>query len=122
MNTISVLRVTALTAAASLSGVVSAHHEAFKASQVIGETLHNPRGEAIGEVEDLVVQNDEVLSAVVAVGGALGVGDKRVAIPAHELQYSHDDEAWHVEMTKDQLEALPAYDYAGVLRETKRAD
>jgi len=50
--------------------------------RVIGETLHNPGGEAIGEVMDLVIEHDEVLSAIISVGGTLGVGDKLVAVPA----------------------------------------
>lgn len=102
-----------------LSGTALAHHEAFKASDVIGKTLHNPRGEAIGEVEDLVIENDEVLSAVVSVGGALGVGDKMVAVPARELMFSHEDGTWHIEMTKAQLEALPKFDMPVIKADAK---
>ena len=103
-------KIALLACGALLSGAAFAHHEAFKASDVIGKTLHNPKGEAIGEVEDLVIENDEVLSAIVSVGGTLGVGDKLVAVPARELQFSHDDSTWHIGMSKAQLEALPQFD------------
>ena len=109
------LTVVVLAGGALFCGAAFAHHEAFKASQVIGETLHNPRGEAIGEITDLVIENDEVLSAVISVGGALGVGDKVVAVPARELTFAHDDGTWHIGMTKAQLEALPRFDASNVL-------
>jgi sporulation protein YlmC with PRC-barrel domain len=103
---------------ALFSGAAFAHHEAFKASDVIGKTLHDPRGAAIGKVEDLVIENDAVLHAVVSVGGALGVGDKIVAIPARELLFSHEDSTWHIQMTQAQLEALPRFDDAHLAMKT----
>jgi hypothetical protein len=109
------LNILLVSGAALMSGVALAHHEAFKASQVLGETLHNARGEAIGEVQDFVIENDEVLSAVISVGGTLGVGDRLVAVPARELQYSHEKSEWHIEMTKAQVEALPRFEPEGIL-------
>ena len=103
------------------SGAAFAHHEAFKASEVIGKTLHDPRGEAIGEVEDLVIENDAVLTAIVSVGGTLGVGEKLVAVPARALQYVHDKDTWEIQMTKAQLEELPKFDEASVLKKTEVA-
>jgi len=104
------------------TSVAFAHHEAFKASEVIGKTLHDPRGEAIGEVEDLVIENDNVLSAVVSVGGTLGVGDKLVAVPARQLMYVHENDTWEIQMTKAQLEALPKFDEAVMKREVADSD
>ena len=101
---------------ALFSGAALAHHEAFKASDVIGQTLHDPRGAAIGEVKDLVIENDEVLNAIVSVGGTLGVGNKVVAVPARELQFSHDDSTWHIGKTQVQLEALPKFDETSLLK------
>ena len=106
---------------ALFSGAAFAHHEAFKASDVIGKTLHDPRGEAIGEVEDLVIENDDVLNAIVSVAGTVGVGDKVVAVPARELQFSHDDGTWHIGMTQAQLEALPKFDDANLLKKAAAA-
>ena len=95
---------------ALFSGAALAHHDPFKASDVIGKTLHNPGGEAIGEVKDFIIENDEVLQALVSVGGTLGVGAKLVSVPARELQFSHDDSTWHIGLSKAQLEALPKFD------------
>jgi PRC-barrel domain len=112
-----------MAAGALFSGAAFAHHEAFKASDVIGETLHDPRGEAIGEVADLIVENDAVLSAVISVGGTLGVGDKVVAVPARELQYSHENDTWFIQMTQSQLEELPKFDESSLLkREAANSD
>ena len=110
-----------ITGGALSSATAFAHHEAFKASDAIGETLHDPRGEAIGEIQDLVIENDEVLSAMVAVGRTLGVGGKIVAVPARELQYVHENDTWQIQMTKAQLEELPKFDEASVLKKTEVA-
>ena len=68
------------------------------------------------------IENDEVLSAMVAVGRTLGVGGKIVAVPARELQYVHENDTWQIQMTKAQLEELPAFDEASVeLKKTEVA-
>ena len=116
------MAIVVMAGSALTTSVAFAHHEAFKASEVIGKTLHDPRGEAIGEVEDLVIENDNVLSAVVSVGGTLGVGDKLVAVPARQLMYVHENDTWEIQMTKAQLEALPKFDEAVMKREVADGD
>ncbi len=85
-----------------------------RASTMIGQTVYGPDDANIGEVSDLVLQEDgQTRSALIDVGGFLGMGEKTVAIPfsAIQVQQAKDTDKLHlnVAMTKDQLEAQSAY-------------
>jgi sporulation protein YlmC with PRC-barrel domain len=55
---------------------------AFKASDLIGLNVRSTADKEIGEIEDLMVQEDgKVLYAAVSFGGFLGMGDKYFAVP-----------------------------------------
>ena len=80
----------------------------------MGKAVYGPDDQSIGEVSDLVLEKEGgTRAALIDVGGFLGIGEKTVAIPFDELQFSQADEAAEpkitVAMTKDQLEQLPAY-------------
>ena len=67
----------------------------------------------IGVVTDLVVDNSgNVTTAVVSVGGLLGVGKKDVAVPFKDLKVaSRDGKDWLVlNQTKEELKMAPAFD------------
>lgn len=59
-----------------------------KASEIIGRSVHNDRGENLGEIKDLVIDPDQyrVAYVVLTFGGFLGFGDKLFAVPAGVLQ------------------------------------
>ncbi len=89
--------------------------EAVRASEFIGQTVRNGKGEKVGTVDDLILnRSDKVLYAVVSVGGILGVGDKLVAVPFEELKFGAKDVSGVVvyDVTKEQLKTLPAFTYA----------
>jgi sporulation protein YlmC with PRC-barrel domain len=89
----------------------------LRASQIIGATVYGPRDESLGEVDDLIIEPDgRVSSAVLSVGGFLGFGGKRVAVPIDELKLGKDDHLT-VNLTKDQLLAAPQFAYSGGRRE-----
>ena len=53
-----------------------------RASRVIGADVLNSEDETVGTVEDLIAApNDEVIFAVLSVGGFLGIGVKHVVVP-----------------------------------------
>jgi sporulation protein YlmC with PRC-barrel domain len=62
------------------------------ASRVIGSQVYSSSGddaEVIGDVNDLVLDGDGNIAAVIiGVGGFLGVGEKNVAVPFPELQWT----------------------------------
>lgn len=82
----------------------------MSAEQVIGKDVVNLRGEDVGEVEDIVLDQDKAVFAVISVGGFLGMGDKNVAVPVKELKLGENDVIMMSETTEEQLENMPAYE------------
>ena len=48
--------------------------------------------------------------AVLSVGGFLGIGEKKVAVPLDQLQLGQDKAYLMTAETEDQLKQMPAYD------------
>lgn len=84
---------------ASIAGGLSA--DAF-----IGAEVLDPTGEEIGEVEDLIIDNDnKIEKAIVEVGGFLGVGSKTVAVEIAQLKPTGKKNGYVTAMTREELEA-----------------
>lgn len=85
-------------------------------SNIIGEAVYNGTGDDaqnIGKVSDLVLDKDgNVQSAIIGVGGFLGIGAKDVAFEFDNMQWAErDSDRWLIAATtKEQLEAQPAFD------------
>lgn len=84
------------------------------AEQMLGATVEDAEGNSAGSVEDLVLDANETVSEVVVdVGGLLGIGAHRVALPvdsANILWNAETDELRiQTTMTREQLETLPEY-------------
>jgi sporulation protein YlmC with PRC-barrel domain len=82
-----------------------------RASNLIGATVLDDRGEAVGKVDDIVVStDDDKLHAVLAIGGFVGFGAKLLSIPFDDLQITSDDANPQVRiaMTGAQLQELLA--------------
>jgi sporulation protein YlmC with PRC-barrel domain len=84
----------------------------YRASKLLRQDVYNDKGEKIGKIDDLVVAPDGTLSiAVVDVGGFLGMGDHRVAVPVRQFEHIAP-KAVLPNANKDQLKALPKFEYA----------
>jgi hypothetical protein len=70
----------------------------------------NANGEEIAEIEDLVVDQNQTHYAILSVGGFLGIGDKKVAIPLDKLQLGEEETYLMSAETEEQLEQMPEYD------------
>jgi len=58
----------------------------YRARKLIGATVYNDQNEKVGKIEDMIIAPDGKLSvAVVDVGGFLGLGAHRVAIPVEQF-------------------------------------
>ena len=80
--------------------------------QIIGHTVYNDKGEAIGKVDDLIVAPDKSLSyAIVGAGGFLGVAKHDVAVPVGQFT-QRDGKLFLAGATKDALKETPAFEYA----------
>lgn len=82
----------------------------LSAEEFIGRDVVNLRGDEVGEVEDLVVDQDKAVFAVISVGGFLGMGDKNVTVPIDQLKLGENELIMTSETTEDQLKDMPAYD------------
>jgi sporulation protein YlmC with PRC-barrel domain len=80
--------------------------------QVLGKTVYNDKGEAIGKVDDIIVAPDKAVSyAIIGAGGFLGVGRHDVAIPVSQLKET-DQKFILAGGTKDAIKAMPPFEYA----------
>lgn len=85
--------------------------QGWRASKLLHSPVFNDQNQRIGRVEDFIVSPDEKVSvAVVDVGGFLGLGAHRVAIPFSQL--SADTKKVVVKgATKEALRKLPEFKY-----------
>jgi putative membrane protein len=84
--------------------------EQVNVEEVLGSQVVNTNGEEVAEIEDLVMDQNQDLYAVLSVGGFLGIGEKRVAVPLEDLQLSEDQVYLMTAATEEQLEQMPEYD------------
>ena len=90
---------------------VSGHTAAIRAKKVIGTNVKDSTGKTIGKVEDIVLDklSSHIMYAVVGFGGFLGMGEKYHTLPWSTLDYDPGEGAYVVNLTKEQLQAAPAY-------------
>lgn len=74
-------------AAGAMGGFMSFSADQVRASSMIGQEIYGSDTESIGEVSDLILQEDgKTRAALIDVGGFLGIGEKRVAIPFDQIE------------------------------------
>ena len=82
------------------------------AERLIGMSVKSTNDEDIGEVTDLILDDqNRVIGAVVSVGGFLGIGEKNVGVSWNEMQIREDGDqpVATVNLTKDQLTNAPEF-------------
>lgn len=83
------------------------------ASQFIGQPVTNQAGENIGDINDVLFDKTGRMStAVIGVGGFLGMGEKSVAVPFGSLSFTADAAGKRVVMiplSKERLLAAPGF-------------
>jgi sporulation protein YlmC with PRC-barrel domain len=83
----------------------------YRASKLLKQDVYNDKGEKIGKVDDLVLSPDGTLStAVINVGGFLGLGKHLVAIPVKQFEHVAP-KAVLPKASKEELKALPKFEY-----------
>jgi sporulation protein YlmC with PRC-barrel domain len=103
------------TAPSDRNGVMTDNGEA-RASKVVGSSVYNDHDENVGSINDLVIAKDGKVSAILSVGGFLGMGTKYVEVPYSNLtfgntQSSSDNRVVLMGATKDSLKSHAAYSY-----------
>ena len=100
-------------AAASGEYITQQSETQISANDYIGKAIYNAENNSIGDVNDLILEeNGGIVAAVVGVGGFLGIGEKDVAVPMSKLTMSRDENN-NVRLTTtetaDSLKAAPEF-------------
>jgi len=95
---------------ASTSSTAEARSLLVDAGSLIGAVVRNPEGKDIGKVSSLMLdpRDGRVASAVVTVGGVLGMGGSTVAVPWNSLRIGRDNTKLVVTMDQSALEQAPS--------------
>ena len=76
------------TTAGSANFITQAQAGQYRASKLAGVNIYNSKDESIGEVNELVVdKNGSIQAVVIGVGGFLGIGEKNVALPYNAIKW-----------------------------------
>jgi hypothetical protein len=90
--------------------------------QLVGVDIRNANDEKVAEIKDVLIGGDNTVdTAIVTVGGVMGVAGRNVAIAWNQIQFFRDEDTIkaRVNMTEDQLKALPEYTSDGGVWHTK---
>jgi hypothetical protein len=87
-----------------------------RASKVIGSAVYNSHDEKVGSIDDLLIGKGGRMSAVLSVGGFLGMDTKYVEVPYADLTFENaqkdsDDRVVLKGATKESLQTQAAYSY-----------
>jgi len=97
---------TAATAPTTTQAARHMRDDQLRASKLIGASVYDPTDQKIGTVDELVLNPDgKVADVVIGVGGFLGAGEKRVAVPMADLKRGKNDH-FVLAATKDSLKQM----------------
>ena len=85
---------------------------AWNAKDFMRSRVYNMGGDRIGDVNDILVDEDRVTAFVIGVGGFLGIGEKEVSLKPDQVKrmvHSDGETYFTVNTTKEQLQAAPEY-------------
>jgi sporulation protein YlmC with PRC-barrel domain len=98
---------------AGISFIPAQQADEWSTSSLVGVTVQNPAGEAVGSVNYIVLNGQgSVTAVVIGVGGVLGVAEKNVAVPFQALTLGRDAKGFmtaRLAATKEGLSEAPAY-------------
>jgi sporulation protein YlmC with PRC-barrel domain len=81
-----------------------------RAEKLIGMTVYDTNGDKVGQVKDILFnEQGQATGVVLSVGGVLGLGAKQVGLQWSEVDIQPDAEVAKVQYNKDQLEAAPDF-------------
>jgi len=83
------------------------------ASNLIGKPVLNAKDESVGDINDLVTdENGKVIAVLIGVGGFLGLGEKDVAVRFESLKFARDENRnvkVMADMSSEMLTSAPDY-------------
>lgn len=83
------------------------------ARAMIGADVVSEKGEKLGTVQDLIVDDTgRITHGIVGVGGLLGLGEAPVAVAYNKLNLKENGGTWQAVMSQEALKTMPRFDYA----------
>jgi hypothetical protein len=79
-------------------------------TRIVGRPVYGEQEENVGEITALIVDDEQqIVGAVLSVGGFLGLGGKEVGVAWDELEPMEGGEGFHLQMTQQQLADVSSY-------------
>lgn len=84
----------------------------WRIANYVGKPIVNATGDKIGDINDVLFdRSGKITTVVIGVGGFLGLGEKRVALPFEAITYSEEDgkRLIMVPLSKQTLQSAPEF-------------
>jgi len=90
--------------------IVEQPRDYMLSEDLIGMEVKGPDDSSVGSVHSLLFNaNNEIVGAVVAIGGFFGIGAKHVALSWDEFDVRPSEKVARLNLTREQLEAAPSF-------------
>lgn len=88
----------------------------LRVSHLIGLNVKNTANETIGEIEDIILDEKQMMKGfIISVGGFLGLGERHVSVAPADIRFvrptTGNTVAATMNATKDMLKGMPEYRY-----------
>ncbi len=96
---------------------VNVPQDAVLSYNLIGLNVTDAQNNTVGEIKDLVIENQKLSGYILSVGGFLGMGEHYVVVSPDSIALGYDADAkkWKaiIGASKDQLKSAPEFKYDG---------
>lgn len=83
-----------------------------EATSILGRSVHDPADAKVGQIVDVLVDDQgQPRAAVIDFGGFMGIGQRRIAVAWRALHFLPAAQQGHIriDMTVDQIKATPEF-------------
>lgn len=86
-------------------------HYMLTVREVAGKPIKNSDQVGLGKIKDVLLDtiNGTVSKVVITTGGFFGIGEKQIAVPWDLLHYQAESETLTMNIDKDFIQRIPAY-------------